>query len=287
MVSSSGFKERISGRIPFLTKSETKVAQYILENYDSEELLKYNVSELAKNADVSDATIIRFCRSIGCTGYQDFKVNVAKDLIPREKQLDPNVEHGDDTKTICTKIFTAEINVLNDTLAELDFDLIDEIAEQINNARNLYIFGTGGSQIVAMDALHKFLKVGIRAYVYQDADLQRMSSSLAREGDVALCISFSGGNNSIISCMRNAKNNGAYTVGIISLPKSALVRHKLLDAVIYSAYDKTIFQSESVSTRIAQLAVIDSLVSKVAFMDYEKSLHSIASTRRATSENKI
>ena len=114
-----------------------------------------------------------------------------------------------------------------------------------------------------------------------------MSSSLAREGDVALCISFSGGNNSIISCMRNAKNNGAYTVGIISLPKSALVRHKLLDAVIYSAYDKTIFQSESVSTRIAQLAVIDSLVSKVAFMDYEKSLHSIASTRRATSENKI
>ena len=116
MVSSSGFKERISGRIPFLTKSETKVAQYILENYDSEELLKYNVSELAKNAEVSDATIIRFCRSIGCTGYQDFKVNVAKDLIPREKQLDPNVEHGDDTKTICTKIFTAEINVLNDTL---------------------------------------------------------------------------------------------------------------------------------------------------------------------------
>lgn len=287
MGSATGFKDRIAGRIPFLTKTETKVANYVLENYDSEELLNYNVSELAKKAEVSDATIIRFCRSIGCSGYQDFKVNMAKDLIPREKQLDPNVEQGDDTRTICTKIFTAEVNVLNETFAELDFDLIDEVAERILKAKRLLIFGTGGSQIVALDALHKFLKVGIRAYVCQDLDLQLMSSSLAGEGDVAMCVSFSGGNHSMISCMKNAKRNGAYTVGIISLPRSQLVRQKLLDAVIYSAYDKTIFQSESVSTRIAQLAIIDSLVSKVAFMDYEKSLNSIAMTRRATTENKL
>lgn len=287
MANAGGFKDRLSGRLPYLTKTETKVAEYVLENYDSEELLKYNVSELARKAKVSDATIIRFCRSVGCSGYQDFKVNLAKDLIPMEKQLHPNVERGDDTRTICTKIFSAEISVLKDTLQELDMQLIDEIAERILKAEKLLIFGTGGSQVVALDALHKFLKVGVRTYVYQDVDLQLMSSSLVGENDVALCISFSGGNQSIISCMKNAKNNGAYTVGIISLPKSQLVRQKLLDAVIYSAYDKTIFQSESVSTRIAQLAIVDCLVSKVAFMDYEKSLTSIAMTRRATTENKM
>ena len=279
-----GCRERLVNRLPFLTKTEKKVAEYTLAHFD--EVLHCNVSDLAAGAGVSEATIVRFCRSAGYQGFLDFKLNIANDLIPVERQLDPRVEKGDDCRTICNKIFASEINVLTGTLDNLDFNLVEAVAKRIAECRNLLIFGTGGSQLVANDAMHKFLKVGVRSYVYQDSDIQKMSSALAGEGDVALCISFSGNTLNMISCMRNCKANGVYTVGIISQTKSQLVQQKCLDAVLYSSYDPTIFQSESVSTRIAQLAIIDAIVSNVAFLDYDGSLYAITRTRNATSENK-
>ena len=280
----TGCRERLTNRLPFLTKTEKKVAEYVLDHFD--DVLQCNVADLAAGAGVSDATIVRFCRSVGYRGFLDFKLNVARDLIPVERQLDPHIAKGDDCRTICTKIFNTEINVLTGTLDNLDFDLVETVAKRIAGCRNLLIFGTGGSQMVANDAMHKFLKVGIRSYVYSDSDIQKMSSALAGDEDVALCISFSGNSLNMISCMRNCRANGAYAVGIISQAKSQLVRQKYLDAVLYSSYDPTIFQSESVSTRIAQLAIIDAIVSNVAFLDYEKSLYAITKTRNATSENK-
>ena len=275
-------KEKIIGMLPHLTSTETKIANYVLENYEA--VLQYNVSVLAKKAGVSDASIVRFCRSVGYKGFQDFKMNAARDILPKAKQFDPILEQDDDVETVCKKIFTSEINVLNRTLLGLDIEAIEEIVEHIRRARQVLIFGTGGSCSVAKDAQHKFLKVGVKVAVYDDIDLQLMASSLMTAEDVAICISFSGSNYLSIDCMKNAKNAGAYCVGIISQAKSPLA--KIVDRTLYSAYDETLFQSESVSTRIAQLAIIDSIVSNVAMKDYEDSYTAIQSTRAATTLNK-
>lgn len=275
-------KEKILAKLPQLTSTEAKVAHYVLEHYEA--VLQYNVSVLAKKAGVSDATIVRFCRSVGYKGYQDFKMNAARDILPRAKQFDPVLEQEDDSETICKKIFTSEINVLNRTLLGLDMSVMDEVVNRICRARGVVIFGTGGSYVVAKDAQHKFLKVGVKAMVYDDIDMQLMASSLMNAEDVALCISFSGSNYLSVECMQNAKNNGAYCVGIISQVKSPL--SKIVDAIMYSAYDETLFQSESVSTRIAQLALIDAIVSNVAFQNYDRAYNAIQATRCATSMNK-
>lgn len=275
-------KEKILGKLPQLTSTEAKIANYVLEHYEA--VLQYNVSVLAKKAGVSDASIVRFCRSVGYKGFQDFKMNAARDILPRAKQFDPILDQEDDTETICKKIFTSEINVLNRTLLGLDIPVISEIADKIYSARQVLIFGTGGSHIVAKDAQHKFLKIGVKAQAYDDIDLQMMASSLVNSDDLAICISFSGSNYLSIECMKNAKDRGAYCVGIISQGKSPL--SKIVDVTIYSAYDETLFQSESVSTRIAQLAIIDAIVSNVAFKDYDASYIAIQSTRDATARNK-
>lgn len=275
-------KERMIGKRSQLSNKERRLADYILAHY--EEVLQCNVAELAELADVSDATVVRFCRSVGYKGYTDFKVNAARDIVPKEKQFYPILEQGDDTRTICRKIFTAEDHVLNRTLVNLDFDLISSVAEKIFRAKRIFLYGTGGSHIVALDAQHKFLKIGISPVVYSDIDLQLMSSTLLTEDDVAVCISFSGNNLHVINCMKRAGEKGAFRVGIISQGRSQLVKH--VDAVIYSAYDETIFQSESISTRIAQLAILDCLVSCVAFQDYDRFNNAIGMTREATSESK-
>ena len=88
-----------------------------------------------------------------------------------------------------------------------------------------------------------------------------------------------------MNCMKNAKENGVATIGLVAQGKSPL--SKLVDTPLYCASEATMFQSESVSTRIAQLAVIDSIVAIVAFKDYEESYNAIQRTRKATIGNKL
>lgn len=275
-------KEVIQGKKHRLTNTELKLADYILEHYD--EALNYNVTELADSAGVSDASVVRFCKKLGYKGYQDFKVNAAKDVLPRDRHFNPGLEQDDDIETICKKIFLSEVNVLNRTLASLDTNELKVVAEKIEKAEKIVFFGGGGSLIVAKDAAHKFMKIGIRAFVYEDIDLQLMSSSLMSEKEVAIGISHSGSNRNVIDCIKNAKENGAETIAIVGQGKTPL--SKIADMILYCSSEETMFESESVSTRIAQLAIIDAIVAIVAFDNYEESYTAIQRTRRATSENK-
>lgn len=276
-------KEIIRGRMHLLTNTEMKVANYVLDNY--EEVLNANITELAENAGVSDASVVRFCKSLGYKGYQDFKISAARDVLPRDRHFNPSLEQGDDPETICKKIFTSEVNVLNQTLASLEMNVVYQAAESIKAAGRLIFFGSGGSLLVGKDAQHKFMKIGVRAYVYDDIDMQLMSSSLMEEGDVAFCVSHSGSNYNVLKCMKNAQENGAVAIALVGQGKTPI--SKRADIVLYTASEETMFQSESVSTRIAQLAIVDALVAIVAFEDYENSYNAIQETRRATSEGKL
>ncbi len=275
-------KEKIRGRIPRLTSTEAKIANYIVEHFD--DVLSLNVAELAKEVGVSDASVVRFSRSVGFKGFQDLKMNMARDILPHEKEVNPILVKGDDTEAICRKIFASEENVLHRTLMELDLEVVERAAAKIGKARKVVMFGTGGSQKVVQDAQHKFLKVGYAVTAHEDIDLQLMESALMTKEDVAVCISFSGNNSHVLECMKTAHSKGAYCLGIISLGKSAV--SKQVDDVLYASYDETIFQSESVSTRIAQLAIIDCLVSCVAMTNYEYARRSINHTREATITSK-
>ncbi|WP_346909695.1 MurR/RpiR family transcriptional regulator [Faecalicatena orotica] len=275
-------KQKIRGKMNHLTNTETKIGKYVLDNYDS--VLTSNITELAEKAGVSDASVVRFCKSLGYKGYQDFKINAARDILPKEKHLNPSLEPSDDMGTICKKIFSTEVAVLDRTLAGLDLDAVERAAHMIRNAEKIVVFGSGGSLLVGKDAQHKFLKIGIQVYVYEDVDMQLMASSLMKEGEVALCISHSGCNSNVVNCMKNAAENGAGRIALVSQGKTPVSKNA--DVVLYTASEETIFKSESVSTRIAQLAIMDSLVAIAAFQDYEDSYQAIQQTRKATSQNK-
>lgn len=274
--------QKIRGKMNYFTHIETKIAEYVLEHYDS--VLTSNITELAENAGVSDASVVRFCKSLGYKGYQDFKINAARDILPKEKHLNQSLEPSDDIGTICEKIFRTESAVLHQTLAGLDMNAVEQAAYMIRNARKLVIFGTGGSLLVGKDAQQKFLKIGIQVYVYEDIDMQLMASSLMNKGDVALGISYSGYNSNVVNCMKNAAVNNAGRIALVGKGKTPVSKNT--DVVLYTASEETLFNSGAVSTRIAQLAIIDSLVAISAFQDYEDSYQAIQRTRKAASQNK-
>ena len=112
-----------------------------------------------------------------------------------------------------------------------------------------------------------------------------MAASLMREGDVALAISHSGGNLRTLRCLEIAKEGGAYTIALTGLGKNPI--SKAADLTVNIASEKMIFQSESVSTRIAQLAILDTIAAMAAFKDYERSNEAMEATRHATSHAKF
>lgn len=276
-------RAKVHSRMNFLTATEAKVAEYVLTHYD--EVSGCTVTELADRAGTSEATIVRFCKSLGYKGFQEFKINVARDTVPEPKHLNPVLEEGDGTEVICRKIFGSLTAVLDETLTVLDMGMLEKAANTIRPGGRLVIFGSGGSNMVAQDAQHKFLKVGIQAHVAQDADIQAMMASLLRKGDVALGISHSGSNQRVVHCMKLAKQQGATTIALTTQGKSPLLR--CAEIVLFSATRETVFKSESVSARIAQLAIIDSLVAAVAFKNYAVSLGAVQKTRHATSIGKF
>jgi DNA-binding MurR/RpiR family transcriptional regulator len=274
---------RIESKHRLLSNAESKVAHYVLTNYD--DVLKCTITELAEKAGSSDASVLRFCRRIGYKGYHEFKIDLARDVIPPYKHLNPRFEPGESTETVCHKIFQSEIETLNETLMVLDMDALEKAAETIAAADRIEIFGCGGSGVVSMDAQHKFLKIGIKTAAHTDTDTQAMSASLLGEGDVAFGISHSGSNRNVTHCLRMAKKQGATTITLSAHCKSPLV--KIADIALFTATKETVFKSESVSARIAHLAVIDSLVASVAMKNYERSFKAIQKTRAATTIGKF
>jgi DNA-binding MurR/RpiR family transcriptional regulator len=281
MLSDVRFSERMQQ--VKLTQREKKIAAYLEENQD--QFLNDTITEFAEKVGVSDATVVRFCRHIGYKGYQDFKMHAARDMLPKERQYNPVLERDDEPATICNKIFNSEVSVLSRTLLGISVPMLEEIAERLQAAERIVLFGTGGSLNVAKDAVHKFLKIGIMVHVYEDMDLQHMASSLMREGDLAIVISHSGSNLSALKCLENAKAGGAFTVAMTGYSRNPIA--KAADRTVQIASEQTMYQSESVSTRIAQLAVIDALVALAAFRDYDASYEAIEATRRATSDTKF
>ena len=261
-----------------LTRSEKAVANFVLENIS--DVLSCTVTELADKVGTSEASVVRFCKSVGFKGYQDFKISAAMDILPPGRHLNPSLDPTDDAETVCQKVFSSEVDVLNETLLMLDTKALSEAARKMREAERIAFFGSGGSLMVAMDAQHKLLKIGRQVLLHSDADSQTMCASLLKKGDIAFGISHSGSNQRVIHCLKLASEQKATTIGMTTQGRSPL--NKVSDIMLYTSTKETVFKSESVSARIAQLAVIDSLVALIAFSDYKRSYEAIQKTRNAT-----
>ena len=161
---------------------------------------------------------------------------------------------------------------------------LEAAAGVIEDARRVVFVGCGGSGAVAYDAMHKFLKIGIHSFIHTDVDIQSMQSALLGPGDVAFGISHSGGNQNVLECLKNARDCGATLVGLTTYGKSPMQR--LCDYLLMTSTKESIFRSESVTARVAQLSVIDSLVAVMSYMDYDSAFDAIQRTRKATSGRK-
>jgi len=273
----------IRGTYPALRPSEKRVAQVILS--DPREAVHYSITQLAEKAEVSDATVVKFCKRLGYKGYQEFKIMLAQDVAAKPQLIHGEVEPGNDVQTIKEKIFQANISALQETAQVLETEALERAVQALANAGEIHFYGVGASGIVALDAEQKFSRIGLRTSAFLDTHLQIARAVHLREGDVAVCLSFSGETVEIVEALRAAKQAGALTIAITSFSGSTLAREA--DVLLLTSTQQNLFRSGAIASRLTQLSTIDVLFIAVALVDHERAQEAVEKTRAILSQRRL
>ena len=257
----SALSIKIRNTIPELSKSEALVAEYISDN--SEEVIKLSVSALADGCGVSEPTVIRACRNLGFTGYQALKIALIQSQTSPVQCAGEEVGAEDDMQSAMQKVFAAAADAVALTRSSVDLTAMERAADALLHARRILIFGVGGSAAVASDVEHKFSRLGLDAVAYADLNLQAIVATYAKKEDVVFAISHSGSSKAVVDNTAIAKSNGATVISLSSLGKSPLT--ELADISLYTAANETRYRIVAISSRIAELTIIDTLYSYMSF----------------------
>jgi DNA-binding MurR/RpiR family transcriptional regulator len=272
-----GVLRAIRLRLDDLRNSEKKVALAVLDSPNT--VIYQSISELAENAGVSEPTVLRFCRALGFRGYHDLKIQLAQDLVPEVKNIHEDVASGDDAATLIRKVLNANVIAINATLDTLDPTMVERAIQALARAKHIHFFGLGGSGAVAMDAHHKFFRLGVPCGWQSDSHMQAMCAALMTPRHVVVAISHSGSTKDIVESLEFAKASGATTIAIVSHRKSPVA--SLADIALCVQTKETGFKPEPMSSRIAHLCVIDVLAVGVALKRSRDFMASVQKTRKA------
>lgn len=272
-----GVLRAIQTHLDDLRNSEKKVALVVIGSPDK--VIYQSISELAENAGTSEPTVLRFCRALGFRGYHDLKIQLAQDLVPEMKNIHEDVVSGDDAAALIRKVLNANVIAINTTLDILDPGMVGRAIQALARAKRIDFFGLGGSGAVAMDAHHKFFRLGIPCGWQSDSYMQAMTAALMTPKNVVVAISHSGSSKDIVEALQIAKANGAIAIAIVSHRKSPVA--SLADIPLCVHTKETGFKPEPMSSRIAHLCVIDVLAVGVALKKRQSFVASVQKTREA------
>jgi len=266
-----------------LSLKEQAIADYILEN--PSKVSHSSISDLSNELGIADSTFFQFTKKLGYNGFKDFKMA----MLMQENDfsaisIHENIQKSDNELTMAQKVFDSNMTTLTDTKNLLKEEDLKLAAAMINQSKRLFFFGVGGSEIVATDAYHKFLRSPITVFHSSDYHIQLMEASLLTPDDCGIFISHTGKSRETIELAQVAKNNGAKIIVITSHAASPLA--KLGDVVFISISEETEFRSEALASRIAQLSIMDSLYVILMFINRDKAQPSIAKIRRSISKIK-
>jgi DNA-binding MurR/RpiR family transcriptional regulator len=259
---------------PGMAKGARRIADYILEQ--PADIVRMSVTELSDAVGVSEGSIINFCRSIGLSGFQHMKLSLAQEIVQPVQFIHEDVSREDDMDTICRKIFHSGIQALRDSLSVLDPHAMGRAVDAIRAAKRVEIYGIGSSAPIAEDTHYRMLRIGLDARIVTDSHIQAISASRCDPDVAVLTISHSGATHETVASTRLAREAGAKTIVITNFARSPIQAYA--DTVLFTMARETAFRTEAMSSRIAQLCVVDALIAALALADYDRSTETLRST---------
>ena len=287
-------RQKIQNIYAALRPSERKVADYIL-SYQGKagELL---IEELAREAKVSQPTVVRFAKAVGYKSFREFKYAMMQEEM-RERTEGREEEIGlygfrlsskDRLEEIPGKITTTSIQMLEETLKSIRKKEFERAVDAILAADNIVIYGVENSLCTVNDLLTKLTYLGLNCRTYTDYYLQNVSAGNLTKKDLAIGVSYSGYSRNTVEVMRAAKKAGARTLVLTNFENALIAKYA---DILLCASHRQFFYGDTIFSRISQLALVDMLYAGALNRNYPvlskklKKTNEIV-TRRAYSEEK-
>jgi DNA-binding MurR/RpiR family transcriptional regulator len=272
-----------------LTPTEQRIATHVLA--DPQSAVENSITQLAAASGTSVASIARFTQSLGFAGYPDFRLALATELDRTESDRERfqvsagDVGREDDTVTTIRKIAFAEASAIERTARQIDVAELERCVSAVRAARRIDIYGAASSGLAAQDLEQKLHRAGLVAQARTDLHLALTGAALLDTRDVAIAISHSGRTLEIVQSAEVARGAGATTIAITNNPRSPLAR--ACDLVLLTAVSESTFRSGAMASRIAQLAVLDFLFTRIAQADYDTIADNLQRTYDAVTAHRI
>jgi len=234
--------------------SEKVVADYILQN--PEKVVFMSVEQLAGETFTSTATILRLVKTLGAGDYRSFKIILAAAIsslkLAEKEKIDPKVPGG-----IINAVSDNNVRTIIESKTLIDENTLIKAVKAIHQTDRVDFYGMGVSNLIAMDAQQKFLKLKHLCGAYHDTSAQRTACATLRRGDVALFFSYSGKTDLILDLSKLAKQIGVFTIGVTSFRNDNEMA-KTVDLVFFvSTHSGTDIPLAYTNTRIAMLNLMD------------------------------
>lgn len=258
------FQVKLKSTYDSLTKSEKKIANFIMKNFEkTKNMTSY---EISNKVNVGQATVIRFSKKLGYASFNELINSINK--LEQEDILEKNISLSDDITTTNTKIANQYIDVVKLTLELNPAKVFEDVIEEIIKAERIVVLGIGNSAIVSTDFVNKLARVGMNAFTNLDTHLQFSMITNLRKKDLLILISDSGETREIVEAAKLAKENNTKIIAITKFTKNKL--HSYSDYILKTASFDINLRLDATTSRIAQFTIIDMVFINILKTDFSK-----------------
>lgn len=280
-------QNRIRARWTELPAATLRVAQVVLD--DPRQVLDLRIDELAALAGTSSATVTRFCRQIGYSGYVALRMSVATE-VGRSSALAGAADIGrafgpDDTaEDVRSTLLAAATRSMQQTAESLDLLLLRKVAEALIGSRHVDLYGVGSSALAADGLATRLYRIGVSCNVWSEVHAGLTSAVTQDEDCVAIGYSHTGRTAETVQMLREAGSAGALTVAVTNDPTSPLA--ETAELVLQTAAFEQFLQPDDLAAYYSQVYVGDLLYVLTAQVDFARSSRHLAASALAVSPHR-
>lgn len=255
---------RIKMNYNTFSAAKKRIADYVLAS--PEDVIYKSITEISESMHVGEATVSRFCQDIQCHGYQEFRLELAKNIFSQNGGEEGQDANGIDLEidNICKK----HIAILDETKQLIDRERIRTAAEYMTKANKIVFFGAGMSYVVALQGYMKFIRVTPKVEIGFNDYMQMSMASLLGPDDVGIFVSYSGSTKTIVNMAKCLKQNGAKVICITRFVKSPLTSQS--DVTLLFGGDESAVLRDSFVSETSQLLLLGILYSEFCSQNWEE-----------------
>ncbi len=244
-------RQSVSGYSP----TQQKLGEFVLNAPAS--VLYLTITELARESETSEASVTRLCRTLGCKGYNEFKMALALDI---QHQTTPR-QAGD----AIDRVVEESVQALQDTAKLLDRQMLKAAAQALHQARSVQIYGVAASAIPGDYLQYKLLRFGKSAQQYSDMHRAAMSAATLNQEDLAVAISSSGSTRDLLHVVKLARKRGVKVLALSNTPSSPLA--SLSDILLVAAKPESPLSGGALNAKISVMLLVELLAMSLIAID--------------------